>query len=86
MKPIQAIEALWKPSSEPKDGMTRTQLEVQRDALRRALRRLDDIRPCCNTCANFDFVKTCKLHGEIPHEFFNTPDQCSDWRFEFTPF
>jgi hypothetical protein len=85
-KALQTAAALWKPSAEPRDGMTRAQLHVQRNALRTALRRLDDIQTSCNTCRHFDFVKTCSLHGEVPPEFISTPEQCDDWAFESIPF
>lgn len=85
-KSIAQLEAQWKPSSEAKDGMSLAQLHVQRDCLRRALKKLDDIRPCCNTCGQFDFVRTCKLHGEVPDEYRNVVGECPDWTYDFIPF
>lgn len=83
---LNAIEQMWLPSAEARADMTLAQLEVQKDALRRALKRLENVQPCCNTCSRFDFVKTCNLHGEIPREFVSAIGQCPDWAFDAIPF
>lgn len=85
-KSMQTLEAQWKPGSEAAEGMTLRQLEVQRDALRKALKRLDEIKPCCDTCNQFDFLRTCKKHGEIPPEFRQVIGECPDWQFDHVPF
>lgn len=85
-KSMATTKALWQPMSAPEAGMSRAQLLVQRDALRRALKRLEEVKPCCNTCSRFDFVHTCELHGHVPPEFFGAIDQCEDWSFDAIPF
>jgi len=85
-KSMATLEAQWKPGSEAKDGTTLQQLEIQRDALRKALKKLDDIRPCCDTCEKFDFVRVCTQHGEIPLEFRSVVGECPDWTLSYIPF
>lgn len=83
---LAELEAQWKPAAAAPDGMTLDQLKAQREALRTALRRLDDIQPCCLSCARFDFGKTCTLHGEVPHEYHQAIGQCPDWLHDGIPF
>jgi len=88
-KSLATMQALHKPASTPAadgEGMTLGQLQVQRDALRKALKRLDDIRPCCDTCSRFDFHRQCSQHGEIPDEFRQAVGECPDWLFDNIPF
>lgn len=83
---LAELEAQWKPAAVVPNGMNLEQWKVQRDALRTALRRLDDIQPCCITCSRFDFHKLCTLHGEVPHEYHRAIGQCPDWLHDNVPF
>jgi hypothetical protein len=87
-KSLATMQALAGATPAPEDGegMTLQQLQVQRDALRKALKRLDDIHPCCDTCSRFDFHRKCSMHGEIPAEFRQVVGECPDWRHDQCPF
>lgn len=82
---MQTLQQLWTPASTAERGCTLEQLQVQRDALRKALARLDDIKPCCMSCDQFD-LGTCRVHGDIPAEFQRVEGQCPDWRYDAIPF
>ena len=83
---LAELEAQWKPKAQTPDGMTLEQLQAQRAALRTALRRLDDIQPCCMTCKRFDFLRTCSKHGEVPYEYQRAIGECPDWVHDGVPF
>ena len=85
-KSLDTLQAMWKPGSTACEGMTVHQLQVQRDALRKALERLDAIRPNCDSCSRFDFHKLCSKHGEVPAEFRHADGECADWVFDHIPF
>ncbi len=88
-KSLATMQALHKPGPAPAaddEGMTLEQLQAQRAALRTALKRLDDIHPCCDTCSRFDFHRQCSKHGEIPQEFRQVVGECPDWRHDGVPF
>lgn len=83
---MQALSGATPAPAADGEGMTLTQLHVQREALRKALKRLDDIHPCCDTCSRFDFHRQCEMHGEIPAEFRQVVGECPDWRHDGVPF
>jgi len=84
-KSMQTLQQLWKPTATADAGCTLQQLQVQRDALRQALGRLDAIKPCCMSCQQFD-LGLCKQHGEIPKEFQTAEGECPDWLYDAIPF
>lgn len=84
-KNMGTLQQLWKPTATAVAGTTLQQLQIQRDALQKALKDLDAIKPCCMSCQQFD-VGGCKLHGEIPAEFQKVEGECPDWRYDAIPF
>ena len=86
VRSLAELEAQWKPQAEVPDGMTLDQLTAQRAALRSALRRLDDIQPCCLSCSRFDFLKHCTKHGEVPYDYQRVVGECPDWVHDGVPF
>ena len=66
-------------------GASMGQLQVQRDALTSALRRIDVIAANCGHCMHFE-LGTCALHGDVPIAFQKTSGECDDWRYDGVPF
>ncbi len=84
-KSMQTLEQIWKPGSEPQEGMTAEQLAVQIDALNKALGRLTIIKTNCHSCQRFS-LDECALHGAVPQDFQRVQGACPDWRFDGVPF
>jgi hypothetical protein len=82
---MDTLQQLWKPVSEPRDGMTAAQYAVQRDALRAALTRMDAIKVTCHFCASFELGK-CEKHGAVPLEFQKSEGACAEWTYDGVPF
>jgi hypothetical protein len=88
-KSMDTLQKLYKPAgSEPVEGMTLAELDVQKAALRGALGRLEAIKTNCHHCKLFT-MDVCELHGAVPVEFAKKTDaldQCPDWRYDAIPF
>jgi hypothetical protein len=66
-------------------GMTAAELNVQREALRTALRKLEVIQVHCASCKEFE-LGVCARHGNVPVSFQKSVDECDDWTYDGIPF
>lgn len=61
-------------------------LNVQREALRKELTRLDAIKPGCGNCNHYQ-LERCDVYGEVPPgDWFKGPIDCPEWQFDALPF
>ncbi len=65
------------------DAMTLASWQSVRADLQAALRSHEAIKPCCASCAHFDFnTEHCAQHdGKVPTEFQGQFEQCDSWLF-----
>jgi len=81
---IAQTAELWAPSSTAREGASQVQIVVQRDALAKALGRLQAIKFNCEHCAKFQ-MEACDMHGPIPREYIKTEAGCPDWAYDGVP-
>lgn len=84
-KAMDTARQLWEPECDATRGTTLQELTVQKNALHRAWKMLESIKPCCHSCDQFD-MGSCRTHGPIPKEFQTVEGQCPDWRYDGIPF
>lgn len=63
-------------------------LNAVRAALRKELKRLDDIKPGCSTCKHYELNHCGAYDQQPPGEWFNPnePVDCESWVFDNLPF
>lgn len=66
--------------------MNRAQYEAKLAMLQRELHNMEQRKPACKTCKNFDHLGSCEL---APGQFVPTEvlaDGCSEWHDDGIPF
>lgn len=66
--------------------MTRAELLVQRQALRKLLNPLESIVMSCEHCAHFEGSWCRKFDGEPPADAVKVDIQCAEWMHDDIPF
>ena len=82
---------IWKrpvttPTIEPQDRMPLAAFLVAREAARKAAAAFERVKPDCRTCAHFDTGHCKNFDMDIPGDFQQKQEECTEWVFDGIPF
>lgn len=80
---------LWNPMTthtKPADRMPLPAFVAARQALRDALATFESVKPNCRSCAQFEQGRCKQFDSDIPAEFQQQDEQCTEWIYDGIPF
>lgn len=66
--------------------MNLQELNISKKLVRQQLQQLEQIKPSCTSCENFQNNKCAQFGESPPPDWIAGPVECDQWQYDFIPF